>query len=61
MDIDAIFRQIHTEIEAEGLPIVTVRDTDGTLAGRQIVLHPDATPEQIAQAEQIAAEVIASQ
>jgi VCBS repeat-containing protein len=51
--------EIHTALEQAGLPVITVRDQDGTRQGITITLN-SPTPEQVAQAEQIADQVFAS-
>jgi hypothetical protein len=54
MDINLI---IHTALEAAGLPVATVRDTDDTLTGIELEFTRALTPEEQAQAEQIRADV----
>ena len=50
--------QIHSAIDQAGLPIISVRDQDGTRSGITILLD-NPTPEQTAQAEAIADQVFA--
>jgi ABC-type sugar transport system substrate-binding protein len=51
--------EIDTQLKAAGIPVVTVRDTDGTLAGLEIEYAPEATDEQRAEGQQIAERVLA--
>lgn len=52
--------QIHDALEQAGLPVVSVRDQNGTRNGITITLS-DPTPEQSAEAEVIADQVFNSQ
>lgn len=50
--------KIQKALDDAGLPVDWIRNVDGTAANLQIYYSPGATPEQQAQAEALAADVI---
>ena len=52
--------EIHSALDQAGLPVLSVRNADNTRQGITITLD-NPTPDQTAQAEQIADQVFAGQ